>query len=147
MIFFRYTTKEMLYLAAQYATSREATRPLPILGGMETTPSSSKAMPSSIVVQGTTKDAKGGKKRWKRCPQWAATRAGCDNNDDGKQADNSDMEHIMTAGHSIKHHTRSLTDHFKRLLEESYPNHMYPIKHKLRDCGLMKSFMISGSLT
>jgi hypothetical protein len=27
------------------------------------------------------------------------------------------------------------------------PNHAYPIKHKLRDCGMMKNFMASGSLT
>jgi hypothetical protein len=37
-------------------------------------------------------------------------------------------------------------DHFKKLLEETCPNHAYPIKHKLRDCGMMKNFMASGSL-
>jgi hypothetical protein len=38
-------------------------------------------------------------------------------------------------------------DHFKRLLEEACPNHVYPIRHKLKDCSKMKSFMILGSLT
>jgi hypothetical protein len=38
-------------------------------------------------------------------------------------------------------------DHFKRLLREACPNHAYPIKHKLKDCNMMKSFMILGSLT
>jgi hypothetical protein len=38
-------------------------------------------------------------------------------------------------------------DHFEKLLEEACPNHAYPVKHKLRDCGLMKNFMASGSLT
>jgi hypothetical protein len=39
------------------------------------------------------------------------------------------------------------TDQFKRLLEEACPNHAYPVKHKLKDCGMMRSFMTSGSLT
>jgi hypothetical protein len=38
-------------------------------------------------------------------------------------------------------------DHFKRLLEEAYPNHAYPIRKKLKDCGTMGSFMTLGSLT
>jgi hypothetical protein len=40
-----------------------------------------------------------------------------------------------------------LRDHFKRLLEEACPNHVYPVKHKLGDGGKIKSFIISGSLT
>jgi hypothetical protein len=36
-------------------------------------------------------------------------------------------------------------DHFKRLLEEACPNHAYPIRHKLKDCGMMRSFMTWGA--
>jgi hypothetical protein len=61
--FFRYTTKELLCITTQYATNKEAVRPLLILGDMEVAPDSSKVAPSSIVVQGTLKDIKGGKKR------------------------------------------------------------------------------------
>jgi hypothetical protein len=93
------------------------------------------------------KDAKDIKKRQKRCPQWAATAAGHDDDDDSKQADSSDKERIMTVGRSVKRHMRPPTYHFERLLEEYCPNHAYHIKHKLRDCDMMKSFMISGSLT
>jgi hypothetical protein len=32
---------------------------------------------------------------------------------------------------------RPPTYHFKRLLEEAYPNHVYPIKHKLKDCDIV----------
>jgi hypothetical protein len=39
------------------------------------------------------------------------------------------------------------TDHFKGLLMEACSNHAYPIRHKLKDCGMMRSFMTSGSLT
>jgi hypothetical protein len=35
----------------------------------------------------------------------------------------------------------------ERLLKEAYPNHVYPIKHKLKDCNMMKTFMTSRSLT
>jgi hypothetical protein len=46
-----------------------------------------------------------------------------------------------------KHQPWPPTDHFEKLLEEMCPTHAYPIKHKLRDCGMMKNFMASGSLT
>jgi hypothetical protein len=40
-----------------------------------------------------------------------------------------------------------LTDHFERLLKEVYPNHACPVKHKLKNCNMMKNFMVSRSLT
>jgi hypothetical protein len=48
---------------------------------------------------------------------------------------------------SSKRHAWPPTDQFEKLLEEACSNHTYPIKHKLRDSGLMKSFMTSGSLS
>jgi hypothetical protein len=30
-------------------------------------------------------------------------------------------------------------DHFEKFLEETCPNHVYPIKHKIRDCGMIKN--------
>jgi hypothetical protein len=47
---------------------------------------------------------------------------------------------------SGKHQVRPPTDHFKNLLEETCPNHDYPVKHKLRDYVMMKNFMASRSL-
>jgi hypothetical protein len=44
-----------------------------------------------------------------------------------------------------KHQARPATDHYKKLLEGSCPNHTYVVKQKLRDCILMKSFMATGS--
>jgi hypothetical protein len=32
-------------------------------------------------------------------------------------------------------------------LEAACPNHMYPIKHKLKDCTMMKNFMTLGALS
>jgi hypothetical protein len=40
-----------------------------------------------------------------------------------------------------------LNEHFKKLLEAASPNHAYPIKHKLKDCTMMKNFMTSGALS
>jgi hypothetical protein len=39
------------------------------------------------------------------------------------------------------------TYHFERLLKEVCLNHVYPIKHMLKDYNLMKNFLISVSLT
>jgi hypothetical protein len=38
-------------------------------------------------------------------------------------------------------------NHFMRLLKEACPNHVDLVRHKLKDCGMMRSFMTSGSLT
>jgi hypothetical protein len=38
-------------------------------------------------------------------------------------------------------------DHFEKLLEETCLKHVYPIKHKIRDYSMMKSFMTSRSLS
>jgi hypothetical protein len=42
---------------------------------------------------------------------------------------------------------RPPTEHFKRLLLEAYPNHTYPIRCKLKDSDMMRSYMTSGSIT
>jgi hypothetical protein len=46
-----------------------------------------------------------------------------------------------------KRQVRPPKDHSKKLLKETCSNHAYAIKHKLRDCRLMKSFMTTGSLS
>jgi hypothetical protein len=69
-----------------------------------------------------------------------------DDSNDG-EAGSSSVRHIPTAAHSNKRQARPPTDHFKRLLEEAYPNHAYLVRHKLKDRGMMMSFMTSGSLT
>jgi hypothetical protein len=69
------------------------------------------------------------------------------NGGDDKQAGGSSVVHIVAASGSDKRQARPPTNHFEKLLEEACPNHAYPIKHKLRDYDMMKSFMASGSLT
>jgi hypothetical protein len=57
------------------------------------------------------------------------------------------MRCTSTAVCSDKRPTRQPMDHFKRLLMEACPNHAYPVRHRLKDCGMMTTFMTSGSLT
>jgi hypothetical protein len=69
-----------------------------------------------------------------------------DYDDDNIKVDSSAIECIAAAGRSIKCQAQPLIDHFKRLLEEACLNHVYPIKHKLKDYIMMKNFMTSGYL-
>jgi hypothetical protein len=57
------------------------------------------------------------------------------------------MEYVVATGHSVKRQARPPINHFERLLEEAYPNHAYPVKHKLKDCDMMENFMTLRSLT
>ena len=41
--------------------------------------------------------------------------------------------------------TEVTLDYFGKMLEEPCPNHGYPIKHTLKDCGLMRKFLAGGS--
>jgi hypothetical protein len=38
-------------------------------------------------------------------------------------------------------------DHFEKLLEGTWPNHAYPIKHRLKNYGMMQNIMALRSLT
>jgi hypothetical protein len=108
------------------------------------TPRSSKVAPSYVTIQDAKNGAKGKKKRLKWRPLWVMAMA---DDDIDKEVDDSDMGYIMTAARSGKHQAWPPKDHFKRLLKEAYPNHVYHIKHKLKDYDMMKNFMISESLT
>jgi hypothetical protein len=63
------------------------------------------------------------------------------------EASSSSVRCTLTAAHSDKRQVRPPTEHFKRLLEEACPNHVYPVRHKLKDYGVTRSFMTSGSIT
>jgi hypothetical protein len=71
-----------------------------------------------------------------------------DHNDGNNgEAGGSDMRCILTAAWIDKRQARPPEDHLKILLEEAFPNHPYPIRHKLKDYGMMWNFMASWSLT
>jgi len=36
-------------------------------------------------------------------------------------------------------------NHFKKMLEGLCPNHAFPVKHQLKDCGLMWKFLLGSA--
>jgi hypothetical protein len=82
----------------------------------------------------------------KRHPLGSTTMASRDE-DRNWEAGSSGMGRISATTRSGSRSVRMPTKYFKRLLEEACPNHAYPVRHKLKDCGMMRSSMTSGSLT
>jgi hypothetical protein len=80
----------------------------------------------------------------KRQPQWVTITTTCDKGDNDKDAGDFDVELVTTAKRDSKHQAWQLTDHFKKLLKATYPNHMYPVRHKLKECTMMKNYMTTG---
>jgi hypothetical protein len=93
----------------------------------------------------TRKGAKGSKEGQKWRPQQVTVRTSC--NDDDKEADRSNEEYVASAERDFKHQVRWPNEHFTKLLEVAYPNHEYPMKHKLKECTMMKNFLTSGALS
>jgi hypothetical protein len=131
------TTEKWRGVVTHHAISAMASQLRPTL-------SSRKAASPDVAVQRAKEGAKAGKKRCKQHCQEAAT------DDDGgtnERAGGSSMDHIVEVVDCSKPQAQQPTDHFKKLLEETCPDHAYPIKDMLRECGLMKSFMTMGSLS
>jgi hypothetical protein len=57
------------------------------------------------------------------------------------------MRRTLTTACNDNHLVWPPMDHFKRLLEAACQNHANPIRHKLKDYGMVRSFMTSGSIT
>jgi hypothetical protein len=133
------TTEELRIINAQYAIGNEAAQ-------LHPAPSSSGEASPDIIIQDAREGAKGGKKRHKQCCQETAPTA-ADDDGNNKQAGSSGVVCAVATIGSGKCQARLPTDHFEKLLEETCPNHTYLIKHKLRDCSMMKNLMALGSLT
>jgi hypothetical protein len=86
-------------------------------------------------------------RRLRRAPRAARRGASCTVRSVNEQAGGFGVGRATEVTGSRKRQARPSTNHFGNLLEEACPNHSYPIKQKLRDYGLMKSFMTSGSLS
>jgi hypothetical protein len=102
-------------------------------------------VPSDVTIQDAKEGAKGSRKRRKQRLQEATTVA--DNNGGSdKEVGSTGMVRVVAVTGKGKRQAWPPTDHFEKLLEETSPNHAYLIKHKLRDCSMMKNFMASRSL-
>jgi hypothetical protein len=131
------TPEEWRNVAAHYTISTRTTQ-------LHPAPSSGREASPDVAIQDAEEGTKGGKKRHKPCCQEVATD---DDRSLNKHAGGLGVWRIMEVTGSSKRQARPPMDHFEKLLEEACPNHAYPIKDKLKDCNLMKSFMASGSLS
>jgi hypothetical protein len=104
-----------------------------------------RAVPTKATVKSARKGAMGSKKGQK-CRLHRLAIVVSDGND-GEEADDSDGGFVAIVKRDFKWQTRSPKDHFEKLLEATDPHHPYPVKHKLRDCSMMKKFMMSGALS
>jgi hypothetical protein len=59
------------------------------------------------------------------------------------------MDSNLNLAKSMTHHnqTKVLTTWFLRLPNVTCLHHSYPVKHKLKDCTMMKKFMTSGAFS
>jgi hypothetical protein len=116
-----------------------------VLGNVKAAAGGRQATPSKAAVKSARKGAKGGKKGQK----WLSKRIVVAANDDGdnKEASNSGEEYVVTTERDVKRQAWQPRDHFERLLKATCLNHLYPIKHKLKDCTIIKNFMTSWALS
>jgi hypothetical protein len=69
----------------------------------------------------------------------------CDEGDNGNNVGDSNEELVAVAEHDFKCKARQSTDHIKKLLEATCPDHTYLIRHKLSECTMMKNYMTTGT--
>jgi hypothetical protein len=65
----------------------------------------------------------------------------CVEGDNDKDDGNSNEELIPAFKRYSKRQVRQPVDHFENLLEATFPNHTYPIRHKLKECTMMKNYL------
>jgi hypothetical protein len=99
-----------------------------------------RAAPTKATIIGARKGTRGSKKGQKHRPHCVAIVASNDNDNDGEEADNSGEEFVAAAERNFKQQTGLPKDHFEKLLEVTCPPDPYPIKHKLKDCTMIKKF-------
>jgi hypothetical protein len=143
---FKSTFKEPCDITTQRSTNYEAIMLSPMQGSREATPSNNKEAPSDIATHYAEEGVKGDSKRCKLRLEGTTTMTIRDDSHDW-EVGGSGVRHMSIDARSGKHSSRVPIDHFKRLLEEAFPNHAYFVRHKLKDCNVMRSFMTLGSLT
>jgi hypothetical protein len=129
-------------VAHQHTTHYEVATHHPASVSRGVTPSSEKEAPSDAA---SCRAQDGVRSGIKRCPLWTVTTASHDE-DCGWEAGSSgkvtSLPPCVAAGAR-----QGCPQNTSRLLEEAYPNHDNPIRHKLKDYSVMWSFVASCDLT
>jgi hypothetical protein len=128
--------------ATGHASGEEAVLATFIVGNATAVADGGRTAPT---IKGPRIGSKGGNKGQKRQPHHVTVVAS--NGGGGEGAGDSSEEYVEATKCNFKGQTRPPKVHFKKLLEATCPHHSYPIKHKLKDCTLMKKFMMSGAFS
>jgi hypothetical protein len=114
--------------------------------------SSTKEAPSGgqgAPTKATDKRARRVARSDKTGPKWQQQRVAVatsyDEGDNEEDAGDSDEELVATAERDSKRQVQQPADHIKKLLEATCPNHVYPVRHKLKECTMMKNYMTTGT--
>jgi hypothetical protein len=97
------TTKEMLDNVTRHASGEEAVGDIFVQGDGRAVPTSSRGASPKDTDKGAKRSAKGSRRGPKWCPQWIAVATNCDEDNNDKEAANSDMEHVATTERDFKH--------------------------------------------
>jgi hypothetical protein len=101
----------------------------------------------------STKGAKRSNKSHKRgrVATWRSQRVvvttSCDEGANDNEADDADEELIAATEHDFKRQPQQPTNQFEKLVKATYPNHTYPIRHKLKECTMMKNYMTTKTFS
>jgi hypothetical protein len=128
-----------------HASGEEAVGAAIVPGNTLAVAEGGRTAPNMSIVKGARKGAKGDTKEQKWQPHHVAVVAAKGGSDKG--ASGSDEERIATAERDLKRQTRPPKDHFEKLLETTCLHHSYPVKHKLKDCTMIKKFMTSAAFS
>jgi hypothetical protein len=139
------TTKELLNIATWHTSSKEVVGPAFLLGNADITTNGGRAAPTKTTIKRARKGTKGSKKGLKQWPYHVTIVTGY--NGDDEEADDSSKEGIAATEHDSRCQMRLPKNHFKKLLEATCLHHSYPVKHKLKDCTMMKKFMTWGGFS
>jgi hypothetical protein len=140
------TTNELLDIATRHAFGEEEVETVFIQSSRKATLSGNRGMSTTATDKGTKRSIKSDKQGPRRRPHRVTVAANRDDDDNDKDANDSDEELMAAIEHDFKHQARLPVDHFEELLEATCLNHTYPIKHKLKECTMMKNYMTMGNL-
>jgi hypothetical protein len=135
------TTNELLDITTRHAYSEEVVGVVFVQSSAKAAPSSSRGAPTMATNKGARRGARSDKRGSKRQTQRVAVATSYDEGNNDKDIGDSDEELVTTTECDSKAQARQPTDHFKKFLEATCPNHTYPVKHRLKECTMMKNYI------
>jgi hypothetical protein len=139
------TMKELVIITTRNASGEEGIRDVFVQGDGRVVPSGSRGAPLKAIDKGANRSTKCNKRGPKQRPQWATVTNRYEEGDNEQEADDSNEDLIAIVTCDFKRHACQPADHFVKLLEVTCPNHVYSIRHKLKECSMMKNYMTKGT--